>query len=309
MMSNSINHNTSVVARIIEQTSRKLPLPLSEAFMARIKAGYCDLPVTTLVKGDYTVGQQFSIIRTSVKELKEEAKSTGSILPWEEMWNVCLDILEKTSYSSAPTTTPKEVSSTSGRKSSAKPNNQLPTTSVAVPKAVDLKSSGGQKPTPKPSQHSAPSDQNVIRQIREVLRKEKVSGSRPIYDRKGQRYVKCKSPDCRFCSTMYESLHLTSCERFGHPPCNSAGWFPHVGITMWKSLRRQHDAGAPFVAKDSTPKPGELPSLSSSAPSEAPAFGTTPNAIAHKRKRIDEGPLSPASTSSSSWADEVDQEQ
>lgn len=297
-MSLPLEEARSAIAQLVSKVSACMPLPESEQFQANIKAGYTRLPLTVLVKGEYSPSQQFSIVRTALKELKEELEhNASSNIPWEKMWNICLDQFER--MLSTPSITPKGHSRAEGQASSAMDRgHQSPGTAATTIRAQkSTAQSGPKKVPPKPNLTDVPTDQKVIRQIQEQVHADGSRKSQP-YDTKGQRYVKCKAPGCRFCRKMFASLHLTSCERFGHEPCNSAGWFPHVGITMWKSLRRQHDAGADFITRQCDVKPGELPCLSS-----LPQSVSAPLVSPHKRPRND-GDVSPPA-SPVRWAEEM----
>jgi len=66
----------------------------------------------------------------------------------------------------------------------------------------------------------------------------------------------CSSKQCIFCRTMFKSLVVTKCgSDTGFPctegkPCNTIGYFPHVGVKLWKRLKPAHTGAHPFKSSD-----------------------------------------------------------
>lgn len=109
--------------------------------------------------------------------------------------------------------------------------------------------------------------------------------------------VRCDFVGCKFCLGLFDSIKLTKCE--GHKPCTSAGWFPHVGKTLWNALRRKHDRNTAFVDTERSVKHDEMQSRA--------AY----NKCARKSTSVDQSIGSRRSVSpstSTSWASQVDEE-
>lgn len=73
-------------------------------------------------------------------------------------------------------------------------------------------------------------------------------------------YMDCKHTLCSFTRTLFQNIALTKC--VGHKKCVPSGWFPHVGMTLWKSIASKHSEGSIFTAKSRTLKPNEMMPLS-----------------------------------------------
>lgn len=216
-----------------------------------------ELPLQTLNRGEFTISQQFAILRSAIKELKDSHESE---IPWELMWNMCLDSFESTLNHPTPAIIPSNTIASADPASSQDTEKDRRMLTKAL--SITSKKTRATDATahPKPSPPPIPADQE-IQQVAKSLHNEVLKTS-PLYDRKGQKYVRCTRTGCRFCKDMFMHLNISSCERMGHEPCHSTGWFPHIGITMWKVLRRQHDSGSLFIPKMTQPKAGELPCLS-----------------------------------------------
>lgn len=72
-------------------------------------------------------------------------------------------------------------------------------------------------------------------------------------------YIACEMDKCAFCSHMFHNVNLTQCK--GHKPCNSSGWYPHVGKPLWIQLKSKHAAAIPCKLRPKECGPNELPAL------------------------------------------------
>lgn len=255
-------------ADLVDAMSKKLPLAIGEEFLANVREGLVRLPLSTMLSGTWTVRQQFSIIKEALKDLDkiEEIRDNLDPIPWRDLSFLLLNRLElvmtdRNSLENTATrlTEPspakiKVAANTKGpniqRHGEASSGKIEPPTSKANPRPLKVPDISADK--------VAIIQQSLIKRVKD--------GAHP-YDVRANRYVKCANKDCVFCNTMYHNLELTACAMFGHPPCIPEGYFPHVGISMWKTLRRQHDDGQTFkVRKDITRRPGDLPRLSEANP-------------------------------------------
>lgn len=80
-----------------------------------------------------------------------------------------------------------------------------------------------------------------------------------LYATPAHSYIKCLKPNCEFCTSVYNTLNITQCQ--GHKKCCSAGWYPHIGPSLWKMLKKRHDSGLPVLLTAKTCKPHEIPAL------------------------------------------------
>jgi len=301
-----------VTTCLIDEITRKLPFAAAEQFRCNIKDGHINMPIDVLITGSWTIPQQFTIITSALKDLRKEVKA-GALkeeIPWDELTFLSLKFLEK-ELSSINITKDRVIQST----------EPLPITSKRVtqpPKPAKMKTDIG-KATERPKvvrtsdqntkavpvRSQAPADAELIKRIHNVIY-QRMNNGVPLYATPAHRYVKCDAVVCEFCSQMYKHLEITACSTFGHTQCNSVGWFPHVGIKLWKKLQRQHDAGSPFKPGTITKrKPEDLPRLSESAifstrldPAESP-----------KRRHVDEGStqedMEEDSSPLSKWSDQL----
>lgn len=72
-------------------------------------------------------------------------------------------------------------------------------------------------------------------------------------------YIDCKHTRCSFTRTLFTQVALTKC--VGHKKCVPSGWFPHVGMTLWKSLASKHTELSIFKAKTRVLKDNEMQPL------------------------------------------------
>lgn len=93
-----------------------------------------------------------------------------------------------------------------------------------------------------------PSVEPVAEQVLKQLSELRLSTIKPLYRNKYHYYIRCRSSRCDFCLTMFYHMSLTSCISLHHGdiPCHHTGYFPHVGLRLWKQLRTRHDSGEPF---------------------------------------------------------------
>lgn len=302
------NESRKLAAKLVENIVKLLDKPLAEAFRCYVKSGYHNLAITTLIQGSWTVGQQFDIIRKALKDLKADLASQGDTrsVPWEDITMLMLRTLEQTLAVSSFT---QETRAPSAHTSvPLAPRGK--STSVAQSKAKGIEAT---KPVDiiacEPSASSGniivPTDPQLVQRILEIVA-QPLKDTKPLYATYGQRYVKCNSRNCEFCETMFNNLAVTQCSKFGHTPCNSVGWYPHVGVSMWKQLRRQHDSGLQFIPKSSVVKPGELPRLSSrnhvAQPSSTDLDIEEQNTPCKRKRKEDEAK---SKDSSETWAEEM----
>jgi len=73
----------------------------------------------------------------------------------------------------------------------------------------------------------------------------------------------CRIKSCLFCKNMYSYVNLTACNSMhtNTKPCVPTGWYPHVGIGLWKCIKPAHDKGKPYRADVKPVKTQELPPL------------------------------------------------
>lgn len=69
-----------------------------------------------------------------------------------------------------------------------------------------------------------------------------------LYRNERHAFIKCTTKRCKFCTALFENISLTPCEQYGHKPCG-VEWFPHVGLHLWKGLRKSHQEGKVFKPK------------------------------------------------------------
>lgn len=138
-------------------------------------------------------------------------------------------------------------------------------------------------------------------------------------------YIECKHTQCAFTRTLFQNIALTKCE--GHKKCVPSGWFPHVGLTLWKSLASKHTEDTIFKAKARQLKPNEMQplvlhklqtALQSSMTMEEGydsdastlTMGSS-SSSGYKRRRSDSparSPLPRSYTSNIDWSQDVDRE-
>lgn len=261
-------YTRKVTADIIDKISKKLSFTLREMFLLSVKSGFNDLPLTTLVTGTWTVAQQFNIIQTALQDLRTNPDIANSkeTIPWEELTTLLLKTLEKVllDQSSPKDRTTCLTESTPVNTKAVTP--QLQKLKIAETGEATSGSTSSGKPA-KASSRRSPilTDSDTIKRIQSVVH-QRINEGVPLYSVRAQKYVKCDKVDCEFCKSMYQNMDLTACSVFGHTNCNSVGYFPHVGISMWKTLRRQHDSGQPFKPKVIIKREiGDLPRLSEAA--------------------------------------------
>lgn len=145
----------------------------------------------------------------------------------------------------------------------------------------------------------------------------------PMYGRVP--YIDCKLTNCSFTRTLFQNVALTKCT--GHKKCVASGWFPHVGITLWKSLASKHTHETIFSARSRKLKDNEMPSLAAHiapVPSSSDmeedydsdaSTSTVKTASSASRKRPSPSrdtagkrskTTSPIRTRSPAWCDDVD---
>lgn len=56
------------------------------------------------------------------------------------------------------------------------------------------------------------------------------------------RYIKCGVKKCGFCIQLFMHTDVTSCGRYKHPPCHPCGFYPHIGLHLWKQVKMSHNA-------------------------------------------------------------------
>lgn len=54
-------------------------------------------------------------------------------------------------------------------------------------------------------------------------------------------HIGCSDLKCTICKHLYLSTRLSAC--YGHLPCLSSGYFPHVDVAMWSRIRLRHREG------------------------------------------------------------------
>lgn len=254
-----------LAAAIVNKIGNKLPPALAEAFRCRVKAGYQSLPLENLVQGSWTVQQQFSIIERSLKDLiaDVDAIKQRETIPWMEISFLLLRMVEKSTLS-RQTPVDRVIPVAKPQKKESRRASLSTTPLMITSPSPDVPVNHTDKASSPPPR--TPTDAVVVDRIYRVVA-QRLNDSVCLYDTRCHKYVKCERVDCEFCRSMYTNLELTQCSMFGHPNCNSVGYFPHIGITMWKMLRKQHDAGSPFVPKLlGKVKPTDLPRLSARAP-------------------------------------------
>lgn len=102
--------------------------------------------------------------------------------------------------------------------------------------------------TSKPSQQSARvSERKTFAQLTEDERTKVYTKLQKIgpCKTKANKHIKCSIPQCKFCQALYHHVNLTCCDAI-HPAskkCISEGWYPHVGVGLWKVLEHHHSSG------------------------------------------------------------------
>lgn len=281
------NQMRQVTSQLVENLEKRFAFSVAEQFRCNIKQGYGELSLPTLIRSDLSPKQQFTIIRKALQDLESVCLDSSQPLPWRDVSFTLLRTLEDvfTSLGASEKKSTTTKASTSG----------LP--SVTPSKLKDPKPKKGVKASetpvstetqPKASSELTKSSEPVlsaerIKEIRTAVAT-RILGTEPLYAVKAQSYVKCTTTNCDFCTMMYNHLDLSACRMFGHQPCHTTGYFPHVGISMWKKLRKQHDAGQEFKPSPTTKrKEGDLPRL-------AEKFGEDPRPTTSqlgKRPRIE----------------------
>lgn len=128
----------------------------------------------------------------------------------------------------------------------------LATPTLSPPKVAPVK-----KSSPAPTELP---DANAVEEIRRKLRALK-DARKLKFDTAAHAHVKCKALNCSFCSVLFSTVHITKC--IGHKKCSTVGWYPHVGVPLWRLLRAKHDAGAACQLSNRSCKEWEIPSLNS----------------------------------------------
>lgn len=236
-----------------------MPLNIREEFITGLRTEMHTYPIHVILRGDIPLATMFAIIKRSLQKVHEVATSRGEPFPWDQLFNIMFDSYERLISQSTHGEAPKaktKVPSTQpvniSQQQSSSRNNVMMQPSSAAKKDNNSRSS---------LQDHKPVIQ--IPPVEEVLMElNHYAASPKLYARPGQKYIKCKQDHCSFCTAMFEHMVITPCSRFGHANCNTVGWFPHVGISLWKSLRSQHDAGMPFKPRTVEIKDEELPPLS-----------------------------------------------
>lgn len=83
-----------------------------------------------------------------------------------------------------------------------------------------------------------------------------------LFSTPGHKHVKCATPSCQFCSTLFKQLHITKCT--GHAPCHPSGYYPHVGKPLWNMLKSKHARSTSCKLNKRPCKDGEYPCLEDS---------------------------------------------
>lgn len=254
-----------LAAKLVENIRKSLPFELQEEFLVSIREGYRDLPVATLITGTWTVKQQFDVIRKSLKTLKTVSERLGQEhnIHWEKLTFILLHTIEDSvSLSTAKDVSPKNTHTTvASRKQGKSAPAALPD---EPPGCID----SWVNEVERAEQQLILDDTRANSGLTEVPAFNKTAIKRALVQRlenneilyatPGQKYVKCNVQNCKFCVEMYKNLDLTSCARLRHVDCIPGGFFPHVGVSMWKKVQRQHDNNQAFITKSPKPKSNAL---------------------------------------------------
>lgn len=164
------------------------------------------------------------------------------------LWNPVTATLFKTIANVQVTVSSEEKKQQSSQKSSdMKP---------ALPK--------NQKSKSKPSRDPIDLSEQQIEGIRKRLQSVALTRKHLYAMTGGHPHVKCNTPDCSFCSTLFNNLNITRCE--GHKRCCSTGWYPHIGVPLWNMVRVQHSSGRKNTIRVRPCKPYEIPALQVGSP-------------------------------------------
>lgn len=242
-----------------------MPLPIREEFTSCMRLELQAYPVQVLIRGQIPLASMFANIRRSLQKTREVVVSRGTTVPWESLF---YEVLE--SYEHIVTANPGEVPKTKTKPTQPAAEHNQPSRSASnkVKEGSSSTAKKDNKSMPLPGAVAVPEKPSIDEVLSELSINQEAS---ELYRRPGQKYIKCKVVDCQFCPAMYKSMAITPCSRFGHANCNQLGWFPHVGISLWKTLRSQHDAGMPFKSRSFEVKEGEIQPLEHLLAKKAPA--------------------------------------
>lgn len=141
-------------------------------------------------------------------------------------------------------------------------------------------------------------------------------------------WSKCELPLCQFCRGLFKDSSITKCHDYpkGHKvvdgtmqTCSSSGWYPHVGVRLWKTLRGPHARGENYQFSEMV-RENSLRSLPQTSPTPSPIKrklekGDSSSIPSRRRTTspFEEGEISDCtliddeSLDSLSWEDEVSQ--
>lgn len=236
------------IQTLLVKTRNALPTTCRETFDQALKLGFTNLTAVDLFKSP-TLAKKLSVF--------EEALNTTS-RTCTELGHTHIDILlfavpflfRALRHATQPlmlsnstkSSTPPPIQKENKRnldKNKAEKSNQ-----VSEPKRIEA--------MPKP----AGADLDAVYQsITEVVDR----GIRTKFHKS----LDCRSKTCLFCKNMYSYVNITACNSMhsNTKPCVPTGWYPHIGIGLWKCIKAAHDKGKPFRAEMKPPKPQELPPL------------------------------------------------
>lgn len=110
------------------------------------------------------------------------------------------------------------------------------------------------KPVPLPVNPTEDEQSDIRKRLKAVIITKPTLYSTPYHG-----HVKCTVPKCEACHSLFMSLNITRCD--GHKKCCSVGWYPHVGPSLWKMLKKRHSTGKPMNIAVKVCKSHEIPSL------------------------------------------------
>lgn len=180
------------------------------------------------------------------------------------------------------------------------------------PRAPKPKAQTPNRSTPPPPVKMGPAQVDGLRKRLKNIMTSKTS----LYATPAHAFIKCVKTDCEFCRSLFTTLNITRCE--GHKKCCSIGWYPHIGLPLWKMTKKRHDQNLPFNLSMKPCKEHEIPAIGNPAPQDVatdviPSCGIgSPDYCSDNMAYDDESPTRPQSppgvlsSTKRSWSREVD---
>jgi len=235
------HHSLSAItfAQLVEAI--QLDLSSLPQFTEEVKRRYMDLhdlhAVITTSK-DKQISSD--IIMQSLMHIQQF--SSNQLLFWQQVCRSCLKVLSKNSRIEV---NPGRAQTSGKHKIETDTNHQSRAKQPKMSRVAEL--------TPTTTKRIYPFDKIPSAEVYEELAQH-FKNSKIPYSVGAQSYITCRKRGCKFCKDMFYHTHITRCDIYNHTPCVPSGFFPHIGMRLWKILKRLHDSGTEYQCPPASSK-------------------------------------------------------